>query len=87
METGFFHQIICFGIKQYNKTHRNFIRHHFHAKIQNGRHAIIKVIIYQGSHGHEKSWKTMENEKKKSRPGKVIENENLGKNHGKVMGF
>ena len=29
----------------------------------------------------EKSWKTMENEKIKSRPGKVMENENLAKSH------
>ena len=36
----------------------------------------------QGSHGHGKSWKTMENEKIKSRPGKVMENENLAKSHG-----
>ena len=33
-----------------------------------------------------RSWKTMEN-KKKSRPGKVMENENLAKSHGKVMEF
>ena len=43
--------------------------------------------IEQGSHGHGKSWKTMENEKIKSRPGKVMANENLAKSHGKVMEF
>ena len=36
----------------------------------------------QASHGHEKSWKTMENENIKSRPGKVMENENFAKGHG-----
>ena len=34
---------------------------------------------WQGSHGHWKSCKTMENEKIKSRPGKVMENVNLTK--------
>ena len=29
----------------------------------------------------------MENEKIKSRPGKVMENENVAKSHGKVMEF
>ena len=41
----------------------------------------------QGSHGHEKSWKTMENEKIKSRPGKIMKNENLAKSHRKDMEF
>ena len=45
------------------------------------------VVVKQGSHGHGKSWETMENEKIKSRPGKVMENENLAKSHGKVMEF
>ena len=43
--------------------------------------------ITQGSHGHGKSWKTIENKKIISRPGKVMENENLAKSHGKVMEF
>ena len=43
--------------------------------------------IVQASHGHGESWKTMENEKIKSRPGKVMENVNFSKNHGKVMEF
>ena len=43
--------------------------------------------MIQGSHGHGKSWKTMENKKIKSRPGKVMGNENLTKSHGKVMEF
>ena len=41
--------------------------------------------IEQGSHGHGKSWKTMENEKLKSRIGKVMENENLAKNLRKMF--
>ena len=41
----------------------------------------------QGSHGHVKSWKTMENEKMKSRPRKVMGNENLSKKQGEVMEF
>ena len=37
---------------------------------------------WQGSHSHEKSWKTMEKEKKNSRLGKVMEIENLAKSYG-----
>ena len=53
-------------------------------------HRDLKIVLAnfhqnrlrQGSHGHGKSWKTMENEKIKSRPGKVMKNENLAKSHG-----
>ena len=46
-------------------------------------------VVYpsQGSNGHGKSWKTMENGKIKSRPGKVMENENFAKSHGKSRNF
>ena len=54
-----------------------------HIIIQKLYFTIFKVLRPQGSHGHGKSWKTMENEKIKSRPGKVMENENLAKSHGK----
>ena len=33
---------------------------------------LVFFMVGQGSHGHGKSWKTMENEKIKSRPGKVM---------------
>ena len=48
-----------------------------------GRQKIVKLIfdlallvanVKQGSHGHAKSWKTIENKEIKSRPGKFIEN-------------
>ena len=42
----------------------------------------ITKYIGPGSHGHGKSWKM---KKIKSSPGKVMENENLAKSHGKVM--
>ena len=49
--------------------------------------ALTTFFLAQGSHGHGKSWRTIENEKIKSRPGNVIENENLAKSHGKVREF
>ena len=53
-----------------------------------GRTCTVSVrTIGQGSHGHEKSWKTMENEKIKSRPGKVMENDNLAKKLWKRHGI
>ena len=47
----------------------------------------LNPSVLQGSHGHGKSWKTMENEKIKSRPGKVMGNENLAKSHRKSCNF
>ena len=43
---NFFTKSHVFGIKQYNKTHGHFIRHHFRAKIQNGRHPIMGYMEY-----------------------------------------
>ena len=48
-------------------------------------------IKSRGFHSHKpgfrRSWKTMENEKLKSMPGKVMGNKNLAKNHGKESHF
>ena len=53
-----------------------------------GKHCVFAGLsITQSSHGDGKSWKTMENEKIKFRPGKVMENKNLAKSPGKVMEF
>ena len=43
--------------------------------------------LYYRLAGFPRSWKIMENKKNKSRPGKVMKNDNFMKRHEKVMDF